>query len=95
MLCSSLIFREDIDIGLVIIGDMHKKNKCIQFKISEVQDTLTHLRISQVQLFNTSLGLEKPTDDSTIEVASVKLFLGEVLAYLLVTPRLNSLNLGV
>ena len=50
VLCSAMIIREDADIGLVVVGDIHKKNKCAQLRLNKAIDFLTSLRQTQLVL---------------------------------------------
>lgn len=74
---SSLTFREDMDIGSVLLGDLHKKSKSLQMRLAEVQEGLIHLRRLQLHLFYCGLGLEQPTDDIAADVPSARSLLGE------------------
>jgi hypothetical protein len=58
-----MVIREDVDIGSVVIGDLHKKSQCTQLRLGEVVDVLVELRRTQLNLIYCGLGLEKPTDD--------------------------------
>lgn len=89
---SSLTFREDMDIGSVIVGDLHKKSKCVQVRVAEVQEKLIHFRRMQLHLFYCGLGLEEPTDDIAPDVACTRSLFGEVPAA--DSARRSSTSLG-
>lgn len=74
---SSLLFREDIDIGSAMIGDLHKKSKSVQMQVAEVQERLVRLRVTQLRLFYCGLGLQEPTSDIAADVPCARLLLGE------------------
>lgn len=74
---SSLLFREDIDIGSAMIGDLHKKSKSVQMQVAEVQEGFVRLRETQLRLFYDGLGLQEPTSDIAADVPCAHLLLGE------------------
>jgi hypothetical protein len=76
---SSLLFREDIDIGSAMIGDLHKKSKRVQMQVAEVQEGLVQLRETQLRLIYSGLGLQEPTSDIAADVPCARLLLGEFL----------------
>lgn len=74
---SSLLFREDIDIGTGMLGNLHKKSKILQMQIAKVQEGLVQLRATQLRLFYCGLGLQEPTSDIAADVACTRLLVGE------------------
>lgn len=80
VLCSSFIFREDVDIGSAIVGDLYKKSRCLELRVQEEQEGLINLRRMQLQLLFCGLGLEEPTDDIAPDVAYVRSLIGELPA---------------
>ena len=79
ILCSTMVIREDADIGSVVIGDIHKKNTCAQLRLGEAIEVRVALRCTQRGLFYSGLGLEEPTDDIAEDVAVTRTLLGEFL----------------
>lgn len=78
---SSLIFREDIDVGRVMLGDLHQKNKYVKLQVDEMVQGLKRLRSIQLNLMNYGLGLKDPTDNLTFDIASsTRALLGEAVA---------------
>ena len=80
VLCSSFIFREDVDIGSAMVGDLYKKSKYLELRIQEVQEGLINLRRMQLHLLFCGLGLEEPTDDIAPDVAYVRSLKAELPA---------------
>lgn len=74
---SSLICREDIDIGSLMVGDLHKKSRCLQMRMAEAQERLLELRRTQLNIFYSGLGVEEPADDVAADVPAARLLLGE------------------
>lgn len=63
VLCSSLVFREDIDVGFVVLGDLQKKCKCIQLGVEDIVQSMRALRSKQLHIMYSVMGLEEPSDD--------------------------------
>ena len=72
-----MVIREDVDIGSVVIGDLHRKSQCTQLRLGEVVDVLVGFRRTQLNLIYCGLGLEKPTDDIADDVPITRTLLGE------------------
>jgi hypothetical protein len=71
-----LIFREDIDVGTLMLGDLQKKSHCVQLQVEKVIQSLQRLRSTQLRLFNCALGVEETTDDIAEDVHCTRLLLG-------------------
>lgn len=82
VLCSSLIFREDMDVGFVVLGDLPKKSRCINMRIEEIVGSLKALRSTQLHLMHAAMGLEDPSDDIAADVHCARALLHEVPAML-------------
>ena len=77
VLCSSMVFREDVDIGTLWVGDLHKKSRCLQMRVEEIVQSLQHVRSTSVRLFNCGLGAEDATDDIAPDLHCTRALLGE------------------
>ena len=80
VLCSALIFREDVDVGTSMVGDLHKKSHCVQMRVEEMAHGLQRVRSTQLRLFNCGLGEEEPTNDIAEDVHCTRALLGEEVA---------------
>lgn len=92
VLCSTLVFREDMDIGTVVLGDLQRKSKCIKLRVEEMVEGLKQLRSIQLHLMNCGLGLEDATDDIAPDIDCTKALLGDLSA--LAPGRMGSTMLG-
>lgn len=77
VLSSAMVIREDADIGSLVLGDVHKKSKCVQLRLRDAIEVLTHVRSTQLSLFYSGLGLQDPTDDIADDVPLMRSLLGE------------------
>ena len=77
VLYSTLTIREDIDVGLSVIRDLHKKSGCVQTRLREVVDTIAALRNTQFNLMYCGFGLDEPKDDIASDVLSTLMLVGE------------------
>lgn len=77
VLSSTMIIREDADIGSLIIGDVHKKSRCVQLRVLDAIDLMKALRKIQLSLLYSGLGLEDPTDDIADDVPLIRTLVGE------------------
>lgn len=75
VMCSKLIYREDIDIGFVLLGDLQKRCKCVYKRKQQLIDSLKELRSTQLRLMYAAMELEDPSDDIAADVASVRAIL--------------------
>lgn len=66
-----------MDIGTVVVGDLHRKNICVSLRLGEVQKLLLGLRATQWSLFNCGFNLEDPIDDVAPDVPLTRLSIGE------------------
>ena len=80
VLCSSMVFGEDVDIGTLSLGDLYKKSPCVQMRVHELIHSLQHVRSLQLQLFNCGLEVEEATDDIAPDVHCTRALLGEEVA---------------
>ena len=80
VLCSSLVFREDMDVGFVVVGDLHKKCKCLQTRVQGIVDNLKALRETQLHLMYSVMGLEEPSDDIAADIDSARALLHQMPA---------------
>lgn len=85
-----MVIREDVDIGSVVIGDLHKKSQCTQLRLGEVVDVLVELRRTQLNLIYYGLGLEKPTDDIADDMPITRTLFQRTLALTLSIVPLGS-----
>ena len=46
-----------------MIGDLHRKNGCMQIRLEEVVDNIVVLRNTQLNMIYCGFGLDEPTDD--------------------------------
>ena len=83
-----MIIREDVDIGHVVIGDVHKKSRCAELRLGEVIDVLAVLRRTQLDLVQCGLGLQEPTDDIVEDVLVTHMLVGEITQ----TPAVDGLH---
>ena len=72
-----MVFREDVDIGTLTVGDLHKKSQCMQMKVEELLQNMEHVRSAQVHLFNYGLGVQDATDDIADNLHCTRALLGE------------------
>ena len=72
-----MVVREDADIGSIVVGDIHKKSKCVQWRLGEAIQMLTSIRQTQLNLLHCGLGLQVPTDDIADDVGVVRTLVGE------------------
>ena len=72
-----MLIREDIDIGYVVVGDIHKKSYCTQLRLADAVELLATLRRTQLSLVYSGLGLEDPTDDIVDDVRVTHTLVGE------------------
>ena len=86
VLCSALIFREDVDVGTSMVGDLHKKSHCVELWVEEMVHGLQHVRSTQLRLFNCGLGEEEAIDDIAQDVHCTRALLGEEVAMALGEP---------
>ncbi len=77
VLCSSMVFREDIDIGSWTLGDLHKKSPCVQKLMEDAAQSWQRVRATQLRLFNCGLGVEEAADDIAPDVHCARALLGE------------------
>lgn len=77
VLCSAMVFREDIDVGSWTLGDLHTKSRCVQLRVEEVLQSLHQFRATQLRLFNCGIGLEEATDDIAPDVHCTRALLGK------------------
>lgn len=86
-----MIIHEDVDIGHVVIGDIHKKRRCAQLRLGEAIEVLAALRRTQLGLVHCRLGFHEPTDDILEGVLVTYTLVGEFTKTPLVvglhTPR--------
>lgn len=46
----SLVFRQDIDVGFVVLGNLQKKSMCINLRIKDIVESLKALKLKQLHL---------------------------------------------
>ena len=76
ILCSSLIFCEDVDVEITMLGDVHKKT----FAGGRDGPGPETRRSTQLHLFNYELRLKEPIDDIAPNVDYINALLGEKMA---------------
>lgn len=69
---STLFVCENTEIRPVVIGDMQRKNNCVQMKLGKVVDGMVDLQRTQLNFVYCRLGLEEPMVDTmpNVEVTS-------------------------
>ena len=72
-----MVFREDVDIGSLTLGDLHKKSHCVQMRVEGLVQNLQHVRSTQLQLFNCGLGVENAIGDISSDIYCTLALLGE------------------
>lgn len=77
VLCSALVIREDVDIGSVVVGDIHRKSTCAELQVADAIEVLARLRNTQLDILYSGLGLKDPTDDIVDDIAVSRTLLGE------------------
>ena len=77
VLCSSMVFHEDVDIETLTLGVLHKKSHYVQIRVEELVQSLQHVRSTQLRLFNIALGVEDATDDIVPILYCTRALLGE------------------
>lgn len=77
VLCYALVIREDVDIGSVVVGDIHRKNTCAELQVADAIQVLARLRNTQLDILYSGLGLRDPTDDIVDDIAVSRTLLGE------------------
>ena len=73
-----MIIREDVDIGHVVIGDVHKKSRCAELRLGEAIDVMSALRRTQLDLVHCGLGLQEPKYDIMEDVLVTHTLVGEL-----------------
>lgn len=86
VLCSSMVFREDVDVGTLMLGDMHKKSPCVQFRVEEIVQNLQHISSIQLHLFNSGLDVENATNDIAPKKHCTRTLLREEMVIALEKP---------
>ena len=74
LLSYAMVICDDVDIGSVVVGDIHKKNTCAQLRLAEAIEVLVALRRTQLNLLYTGLGLEEASDGIVEDVATTRTF---------------------
>lgn len=72
-----MVIREDVDIGSVVVDNLHMRSECVQLRLEKVVDALVRLRRIQLGLFYCGLGLEEPTDDIADDVPLTRILLNK------------------
>ena len=90
VVCSAMIFREDMDIGTLTLGDLHKKSTCVKLRVEEIVQSLQLLRSTQMLLFNCGLGVENATDDVVPDIHCTHALLGEEVVTALENPTTST-----
>ena len=60
-----------------MVGNLHKKNRCLQMRMAEAQERFLELRRTQLNIFYSGLGVEEPADDVAADVPAARLLLGK------------------
>lgn len=94
VLCSSIIFREDVDIGTLTLGDLHKKSTCVQMRVKDIVQSLQYVRSTQLRLFNCGLGVEETTDDIAPDLHCTRALLFEEVAMPMEKSSRSTLGFG-
>lgn len=66
-----------MDVGSLMLGDLHKKNSCVQLRVEEIVQRRQHVRSIQLRLFSCGLGVENATDDIAQDLHCKWALLGE------------------
>ena len=83
-----MIIREDVDIGHVVIRDVHKKSRCAELRLGEAIDVMSALRRTQLDLVHCGLGLQEPKYDIMEDVLVTHTLVGEFTK----TPLVDGLH---
>lgn len=75
----AIVIHKDMDIGLVVVGDLYSKNQCVQLRQGEVVDVLALLRRTQLGLLYSGLGLEERIDDIVEDIPVTRILLNEFM----------------
>ena len=75
-----MVFRKNVDIGTLTLGDLYKKSPCVQMRVEKIVHSLQHVRSTQLRLFNCGLEVEEATDDIALDVHCTTALLGEEVA---------------
>ena len=79
VVCSSMVFRKNVDIGTLTLGDMHKKSTCVKFRVDleEIVQSLQHVKSTQLHLFTFGLRVDNATNDIDPDIHYTKTLLVE------------------
>lgn len=77
VICSTLSIHKEVDVGLVVVGDLQRKSKFINLRLGEVVSGLIQWRNTQLNIMHYGLGLEDPHMTLHHMWKSLKLCVGE------------------
>lgn len=77
VLYSSLIVREDMNVGSLVFGNLNRKSGCAHIRLEEVMDTIAALKNTQLNLIYCGFGLDEPTNDIISNVLNTLTLVGE------------------
>ena len=77
ILIFALVVHEHMDIESPIIGDLQRKNRCMQIRLGEVVDVMLASREIQFNFIYCGLGLEEPMDDIVPDMTNTLSLMGE------------------
>ena len=73
VMCFSLVFRKDIDIGFVVLGDLQKKCKYVILHKQQITESPQPLRSIQLRLIYATMEMENLTEYIAMDVDFIRM----------------------